>query len=188
MGDRRVLRSLAWCAVIACSGSDDAGSTPSTSTADTGPTPEAVCLEGELSLAPFLGSYGLTPLVEDGDLLMQQGPQGGYHVDVSGVISPIPSTGVVVRGTLTVDGDGTVVAATDGVQVAFVRWEACEGEFQGARVFLDVALDAEILCGFVGEPATFELEVEDLVTGRSVAQTFGVTLDLALANGDCSVF
>lgn len=188
---------LAVLLIFACSGdagpapdpSGDSGSlsvgasgiTGSTgSTGDTGGgSPTDPCREGELQFAPGVGSYDVFPLQAGDVLTIIQGPQGGYHVDFAGVVSPVPDVGIILRPLLTLD-DGVIVAGEDDViQAGFFRYDepTCTGEFSGTRMF--VLSDASALCALVGRDATVSLQLEDF-DGRSASTELAVTLDVDL--------
>jgi hypothetical protein len=171
---------------LACSGSDGDDGTPSaTPTADTADSATAPdpCEDGDLQFVPSIGTYDLAPLFDGGPLVIQQGAQGGYHVDVGGSLGPVPDFGALVIGTLTLDG--LVLASTEGAQVAYSDWAECQAGFQGARIFMDSTLSGPTLCGFVGQQATFDLRVEDLVTERAYVASYIVLLELVLSSGSC---
>jgi len=178
---------------LACAGGDPAPSSPSPDSAtdtaaDTAPTaatgadstaPLDPCEQGELQLEPGVGPYQVTP-VGDGDVLVIiQGPQGGYHVDVAGIASPVTDLGLIVRPTLALD-DGTPVAGEgDEIQVGFSVYDEaeCRGSFADARMF--VLSDAASLCAIAGRSATYRVEVESF-DGRSVSASRDVVLDVDL--------
>ncbi len=179
---------------LACTGSDadppsgegtgafteDSGSTGDPTDAET-----TVCREGELQHVAAVGSYEQQPLFDGQTVVLTQGPQGGYHVDMNGVVSPVPDVGVVVAAELRLD-DGTQVAFTDGAQVAFEDWADCEGAYVQARMFWNSSLDAATLCSFVGREATMDQTLEDLATGRMVSGSYAVSFDVALFHGTCA--
>jgi len=176
---------------LACSGSeaDPPVGTKDTVDSDTGSVMDSVqddvCLEGDLVHVPTVGSYEQEPLVDGMTLVLLQGPQGGYHIDMNGRIEPVPEVGVVVEAELLLD-DGTQVAFTDGAQAAYTTWTDCVGVYGQARMFWNSELDATALCGFVGQPATMAQTVEDLGSGRVVSHQFDVVFDVALFNGTCA--
>ena len=176
--------------IAACAGSEpapdpvDASSPTETETGLVDSATDAVCLDGPLVHTPTIGSYETTPLVDGLVVVLQQGPQGGYHIDMNGTLSPVPDVGVVVVAELLLD-DGTQVAYTDGAQAAFSTWSDCEGAYVQARMFWNSTLDAPTLCGFAGRSATFTQTVEDLGSDREIAASYDVVFDVALFEGAC---
>ncbi len=176
---------------LACSGSDPDPPVDTTDTvdSDTGSVMDSVqddvCLQGDLLHVPTVGSYEQEPLTDGMTLVLLQGAQGGYHVDMNGRIEPVPEVGVVIAAELLLD-DGTQLAFTDGAQAAYTTWTDCVGLYGQARMFWNSELDATTLCGFVGRPATMTQTVEDLGTERAVSGVFDVVFDVALFNGTCA--
>ncbi len=190
---------LFWLA-LACSGSDGgdpdgstdaATDTPSiteTGAGDTGtPTGSTTgdpCEVGELIHVPTVGSNEEVPLEDGLTLVLQQGPQGGYHIDMNGSLEPVPDVGVVVLAEVLLD-DGTQIAFADGAQAAFLTWSDCRGVYTKARMFWNSELDAPELCDFAGRAATMTQTVEDLATGRTVSASFDVVFDVVLFDRTC---
>jgi hypothetical protein len=173
---------------LACSGSEadpPTGSTPSGSDSGVVDSVEALCSRGDLAHDPTVGSYEQVALADGLTLVLQQGPQGGYHVDMNGRVEPVPDVGVVVVAELLLE-DGTQVAYTDGSQAAFSTWDDCVGVYEQARMFWNAQLDAATLCSFVGLPATLTQTVEDLGSDRTISASFDVVFDVVLFNGTCA--
>ena len=153
-------------------------SRPTAATADTGELPDP-CAEGELAYQPGVGPYVVYPVADGDDLTVVQGPQGGYHVDVAGVVAPVTDMGLIVRPLLSL-ADGTIVAGEgDVIQVGFGVYDppTCEGSFADARMF--VLSDAASLCAIDGRPAVYRVEVETF-DGRSTVVERAVTLRIDL--------
>jgi len=145
-------------------------------TADTAPDP---CSVGPLSLVPGVGPYTVYPVADDDTLVIIQGPQGGYHVDVAGIVEPVTDFGAIVRPLLTLDDDTIVAGDGDVIQVGFSVYDAdaCRGQFADARMF--VLSDAQSLCAIAGRTATYEVTVETF-DGRTTTEARTVVLEIDL--------
>ena len=122
-------------------------------------------------------------LLTDGDpVVMVHGPQGGWHVDITGALT---NTGqeVGLFPTLTLlRGDGIQLAGGEGApsdNVALSNYdnEVCSGEFVGRQLRFNVeGLNVQQVCSADGETAELEITVEDFEAGRSVTERINVTL------------
>lgn len=112
-------------------------------------------------------------LLDAGDpVRLVHGPQGGWHVEVAGVIT---HTGpeIAVSPTLTVPDSGLQLAgaqqptflALDGYDL-----QTCSGRFAGVRAYLDDPLpegsiDQALICELHGQSLQLSVSAEDLASG-----------------------
>lgn len=117
------------------------------------------------------GLQPVVPLEEGAELLLVHGPQGGWHVDVGGLVT-IPTLEVAVNATLVLDGRQlagdqsplyTVLAAYDDA--------TCDGEFYEVRAYVDDELATlpggtdvllDYICPLGGQRVTLTVEVSDI--------------------------
>jgi hypothetical protein len=140
---------------IACSGSDDTDATDGSGDDDDvvgdddDDTPgddddddDVVytgCLAGGIAVEPGTGVEEYVPLNAGDDVVMVHGPQGGWHIDVGGLVTNTEQ--LVSIDAVFVDTDSGVQVAGEQTEVrqALVDWDAsgCTGEFYSVRVFVD---------------------------------------------------
>jgi hypothetical protein len=173
------LRISALALLVGCAG--DSGTDTDTDTDGT----TASCTDDPLTLELGTGELVFEALVEGGDVQMVHGPQGGWHVDVAGLVGG-SSQEVSILPSLVIPGQGDLQVAGDQqpefVALASYDDATCAGEYFGVRAFLDdVATPPggltyqEFICSLAGA-ATLEVTVEDIANGDSVTESIGVTL------------
>ncbi len=112
-------------------------------------------------------------LLEAGDpVRLVHGPQGGWHVEVAGLVD---QTGpeIAVSPTLTIPDSGLQLAGAQ--QPTFLALDAydpqtCSGRFAGVRAYLDDPLpegsiDQALVCGLHGQSLRLSVSAEDLASG-----------------------
>lgn len=141
-----------------------------------------------VGVLPGTGAEMYLPLDDLDPVVMVHGPQGGWHVETSGLVS---------GSTAEVSVLPTIVQKSTGVQLAGVQQEqyiglvdyddeVCDGSFFGVRAFLDDTfgeLDAytnpqDVICGLAGELLTLTVTVMDLNTLQSASASVDVTATL----------
>lgn len=123
---------------IACSGSDDSG-TDTTAGDDDDDVVYTGCLAGGISVDPGTGPDAFVALSSGDEVTLVHGPQGGWHIDVAGMVSNTEEL-VQVDATFVDTSSGTLVAGDQtGVRQALVGWDdtGCSGTFYGVRTFVD---------------------------------------------------
>jgi hypothetical protein len=163
MTARTFLSTLVF-ALSACSGDEPTDDTNVTGDDDDGATG---CAAGGMSVSAGTGAAAVEPLTDGGRVVMVHGPQGGWHIDVAGVVDNTEEA--VSIAAIFTDAGGMPVAGVDQlpVRLALVGWSAdgCSGEFYGQRIFLDDVTEnvtqADI-CDLDGQPLTLELTVTAL--------------------------
>jgi hypothetical protein len=136
------------------------GTTPS--------TPVAACSSGPLELEVGNGDVSHIQLSPGDPVMMVNGPQQGWHIDVSGYLSGISEL-VQIETTVTVADDAQVIGGSDQlpVRTALVGWSEgdCAGSFYGVRVFVD-GLESQApdaICPYAGVPLEVTVTVSDLM-------------------------
>ncbi|HHO54514.1 MAG TPA: hypothetical protein ENK18_27495 [Deltaproteobacteria bacterium] len=151
------------------SGSTETGTTETGSTTETG-TPGPCALP---SLQIGNGAEEHIPLSDDDTVVVVKGDQGGWHIDVSGLVGG--TTGIIsVLPTVTRISDGLQLAGDQPpTYLALVDTGACEGEFSGVRAFIDdpvlTGSYEEFICTLGGEALELRVEIEDLKAPGSIA-------------------
>jgi hypothetical protein len=160
---------------------------PGSPTAETGGEPWTPPSTGETGVPTdpcaspgvHLGS-GVTdhlPLAAGDPVTLVHGPQGGWHVDVSGWVV---GTGQVVsvHPSLVRLSDGLALAGEQTPQsLALTATEPCGWEFWAVRAFVDDFVDPDpvgFVCSLAGEPLALTVEVVDLVSGLTLTDTVEV--------------
>ncbi len=145
-----------------------------------GGDPLANCPDESLTLELGTGANDYEP-VGDGDTLeIIAGNQGGYHVDASGLVGPLPQS-VQVTGTLTTlapnaPKDQRVVASGQAqVDLAAYDDPSCTGEFWGMRLFTE-SNELQRICQITRAGAVMEVTVGDLDGTVSVTESVEVQL------------
>lgn len=151
----------------------DTGTAPSATgstggTGDTGDTAVDPCAVPAVQLGN--GADAHLPLADGDEVIVVHGPQGGWHVEVSGLVTGTGAT-VGVLPALTRLSDGLKLAGyQQGAALALVPAEtgACGGTFWGVRAYVDDALPADdpdaFICALAGERAILSALVTDLTT------------------------
>lgn len=168
-------------AAIGCTGGQEPGAEQD-SGADATTGTAAVCTDLDLTVEIGGGETSFLPLAPGDPVRMVHGPQGGWHVDVSGRVGNTRQT-ISVRPSLVVEATGEILAG-DQVQeyVALAQYDelGCEGQFWGRRAFLDDPPDIgmPLICGLHGVTATLSVEVVDPEDGRAGVGSIPVTLEV----------
>jgi hypothetical protein len=149
------------------------------SAGDTAPADSAAPDPCAPSLEIGSGVESHLPLSEGDAVTVEFGPQGGWHVDVSG---RVVGTGQVVgiHPTLTLTRDGLLLSGELPPETrALVPDGACAWTFWGVRAYLGAALPADpapFVCDLDGEAAELAVTVEDLATGLVLEDRIAVVL------------
>jgi len=163
---------------------------PAGSPLDTGPTAPAPpdipvadypCATGALALELGTGVTAFAPLTPGEGVVMVDGPQTGWHVDVGGSLVGAPQL-VEIDAVLYGD-DGTLLFGDQApVRTALVGWgeDACEGSFYGLRSMSGPSLDLEQVCALEGRSGTLVVTVTDLQAQPPVSVTGELTIAFAL--------
>jgi len=155
---------------------DDTSGGGSTTAACTGMTVEI----GE-------GEFGYEVRNPGDGFTMIHGPQGGWHMDIAGIVNG--SNGVVrVQSFVTVVSTGTLIAGNGQendtpLQLAGYDEATCDGNFFKGRTFID---DVDIpsseyqgfICGLHEEALTIEVHLTDLKTEETVVQSLSATAEI----------
>ena len=137
------------------------------------------CAEGEMTLELGTGVREFEPLTAGDPVVMVHGPQGGWHVDLTGALT---NTGqeVGLFPSLTLlrnDGVPLTNEASDFVALSNYDNEACTGEFVGRQLRFSVdGLSITQVCNAHMESAELEVTVEDFGADRTVTESITVTL------------
>ncbi len=142
------------------------------------------CLANGLTVEPGTGIDTYVGL-DDGDAMtMVHGPQGGWHIDVGGLVTN--TNQLVSIDAKFVDTDTDTLVAGDQVEVrqALVGWDdvGCTGEFFGVRVFVDDLADTvtqDDICDLEG--ANLEMTLTVIALESKPAATTVVTLPVVAA-------
>ena len=141
-----------------------------------------------MSLTAGTGAEAYVALADLDPVTMVHGPQGGWHVETSGLVGG--STGEVsVAPFLVRRSDGMQVAGDQQEQfIGLVGYDdtACTGSFFGVRAFLDDAFESldtgtepqDFICSLAGEILTLTVNLTDLTSGATATSTVDVTATL----------
>lgn len=177
-------RSFLFVLLVACAPED-----ATTDGANGGPTNETTsevfdthaCAHGELTVALGTGITEYQPLDPGDEVMMVDGPQSGWHMDVAGLLIDAPE--VVQVDVAVFDAQGQVWFGDQATnRIALVGWDdsACEGSFYGVRAMSVPQLDIDTVCALAGQPATVEVTVTDLFASNPepVTEVLGITFEL----------
>lgn len=138
------------------------------------------CAVSPLTVEVGGGESSFRPLTDGADVVIVHGPQGGWHVDVAGVVGHARQT-VAVRPRLVLEADGTQLAGDQQDEyVALADYDvgACTGRFWGRRAFVDdvQGTDQAFICELEGAVATLSVEVRDPQDERLATDEIRVVL------------
>jgi hypothetical protein len=144
--------------------------TPSMSTPTSAPT-EVVC--DEPLAIEWISEPGGDPLTDGDSVLLEHGPQGGWHVALHAGIVGADARSVVAHASVTLASTGDALAGDDNSFVlGMFGWapDSCAGTMRGMLAYLDdpPGVDQAFVCGLVGQ---------DLVVSLTVADHAGVAED-----------
>ena len=134
-------------------------------TGDTSTTP---CPAPSFELGTAFDEHA--PLLPGGQVVLVHGIQGGWHVNVSGLVVGIDDAQVQITGAVVLS-DGRQLAGEQGAFVVplALTEDGCGGTFVGARLFVDdLELPAEFdsyqafICSLVGAGLTVWAEVRGI--------------------------
>lgn len=158
------------------------------SATDDGPGPAVRDCPSALAVQAGTGEDGFVALEPLDTVTMVHGPQGGWHVDTSGLVTG--STGQVSAAPRLVlrDSGETIAGDQQPQYLALVDYRdaECDGTFYGVRAFLDDQMEArdtattpqEVICGYAGRIAELTVDVGDLTTEETTSAAVEVTLEL----------
>jgi len=142
------------------------------------------CLADGLTVDPGTGVDAYVGLNDGDDVVMVHGPQGGWHIDVGGLVTNTDQ--LVSIDAKFIDTDTDTLVAGDQVEVrqALVGWDdvGCSGEFFGVRVFVDDLADTvtqDDICDLEG--ANLEMTLTVIALESKPAATTVVTLPVVAA-------
>lgn len=146
---------------------------PTGSTADTTDTGSTGSC-GQPTLEIGTGAEAHTPLQDDDPVRLVSGDQGGWHIDISGLITNTTSI-VSVLPTVTRVSDGLQIAGDQPPAfLALVGTQECEGTFHGVRAYIDDHVYSgeyvDFICTLGGEALELHVQIEDLKDPGSVAE------------------
>lgn len=171
-------------ALVACSpdeGPTETTGTPSPTptgsvpTADTAPDP---CTVPSVTVGTGVKAY--KPLQDGDSVTVVFGPQGGWHVDVAGLVTGTEQIVSVLPSLTWSAKSQSLTGALAPLTLAQVPTKPCGFTFFGVRAIFDDELlpkDAQaFVCGLDGEDAELEVTVTDPVTGATATEGVTVTL------------
>ena len=138
--------------------------------ADLDPAEEELC--GAPSLAVGTGEDRFVPLSEGDPIAIVHGMQGGWHVEVAGLISGVRPE-IEVHATLTAPGLGDIALSGEQPPTALLLEgydeESCTGAFSGIHALIDAppgTSEGDLACGLSGQVLSLSLSAVDLGSGR----------------------
>lgn len=133
------------------------------------------------------GEFGYEVRNPGDGFTMVHGPQGGWHMDIAGVVTG--SNGVVrVQSFVTADSTSTQIAGAGQendtpLQLAGYDESICSGSFFKGRTFIDdVDLPSAEYQGFIcnlhNQPLTIEVHITDLKSEETAITTLSATAQI----------
>lgn len=179
-----------WWWLAACAGGQGTGPrdrvepNPTTETGEapaptghTGTVPDP-CATPSITLGS--GATAHVPLVEGGPVTLAHGPQGGWHVDVSGVVVGTGQTAALTPSLTRLTDGLTIAGDQPPTWLALIPLPTCGYEFYGVRAYVDdvVPTDQAFICSLAGAPLELGLLVQDFQTGESWSASIEVVAAL----------
>ena len=144
------------------------------------PTGTGSCEDQPMDLVVGTGASAFEELADDDPVTIVHGPQGGWHVEVAGVVSNTgQEVGIQPRIVVLVT-DQQIAGEQQQTLTALSSYDdaSCTGEFFNVDAFVDDVdgTNQTRICQLQDQPATLELTVEDFNTGQTVTESISVVL------------
>lgn len=168
-----------------------------------GTLPTESCEDPDMTLVLGTGASGFEGLSEGDPVTLVHGPQGGWHIEVSGQVAHT-SQEVAILPTITVVSSGDQIAGDQNQNLmALSSFDdaSCSGEFFGVNALVgdpypgDALPERCYICDLAGELLELSITVEDFNSGDTVTESIQVIVEpdpndvepcaMAKQQGDC---
>ncbi len=148
-------------------------------------TTTSSCEDPDMTLTLGTGADSYVALAEGDPVTLVHGPQGGWHIEVSGQVAHT-SQEVAILPTITVVSSGDQIAGDQNQNLmALSNFDdaSCSGEFFGVNALVgdphpeDTLPESCYICSLAGELLDLSITVEDFNSGDSVTETVQVIVE-----------
>ncbi len=152
---------------------------------DDATTTTGSCEDPEMTLTVGTGADAFESLSSGDSVRLVHGPQGGWHIEVSGLVAHT-SQEVAVSPTITVISTGDEIGRSENrnlMALSSFDDASCSGEFFGVNALVgdpfpeDDVPESCYICSLAGETLELTLTVEDFNSGDTISETIQVVVE-----------